>query len=224
MNAKNVLDFQRKLAVNNNRPWFTEHKGDYLTIKADLEAFTQQWIDAMAAEVDPELGALKPSDCMYRIYRDTRFSNDKTPYKHWIGIILAPHGGRKSINGCYYLHFEPGHCQMSAGVWCPTPELVKALRQDIYDNADELADIFSSEAAAPFFCSFDEDGQQKKIPAGFPKDFAHPEWLARRSFTVTTPLTDEEMCSADLFERLMAFCHAARPLNQFLDYTIEEHD
>lgn len=220
MNAKRILDFQKRLACNNNREWFNLHKDEYLAIKADLEAFTTDWIEA-AAEIDPELSKLTPKDCLYRIYRDTRFSQDKTPYKHWIGIILAPHGGRKSPFGCYYLHFEPGNCMFCAGVWCPEPELIKALRQDIFDNVDELEDIFSHPEVKPYFQSFDSDGQLKKIPAPFPKDFAHPDWLARKSFTVTLPLSDADMASPDLLSNVLTYCRAARRINQFLDYTIE---
>jgi len=218
MDARRVLDFQRRLALNNNREWFNEHKDEYLAIKADLEAFTLDWQSKMVA-IDPELGKLRLQDCLYRIYRDTRFSLDKTPYKHWIGIIMAPRGGRKSPYGCYYLHFEPGNCQMCAGVWCPEPELIKAMRQDIYDNADELANIF--EQSAPWFSGFDNDGALKKVPSPFPKDFEHPEWIARKSFTVTCPLTDEEMMSPEMPERLIEFCRAAKPLNDFLNYTVE---
>ena len=73
-----------------------------------------------------------------RIYRDVRFSSDKRPYKDHIGIILAPHGGRKSHYGCYYLHLQPGESMFAAGMWNPESELIKALRRDIYDNYDEL--------------------------------------------------------------------------------------
>lgn len=221
MNAKKVLSFIGSLAANNNREWFTSHKDDYLAVKADLEAFTAQWIEA-AAEIDPALGKLTPKDCMYRIYRDIRFSHNKEPYKDWIGIILAPNGGRKSRNGCYYLHFQPGQCMFAGGVWCPEPDLVKNLRQDIFDNADELEEIFARDDVMPYFSSFDDDGVLKKVPAPFPKDFAHPDWIARKSFTFSIALSDKEMCSPDFFSHLITLCRAAKPLNDFLDYTVNQ--
>lgn len=222
MNAKRVLDFQRQLVVNNNREWFNEHKNEYLAVKAELEAFTQEWINAMAG-VDESVADLQVKDCMYRIYRDTRFSADKTPYKNWIGIILAPKGGRKSQYGCYYLHFQPDHCMFAGGCWCPEPDMIKAFRQDIYDNTEELEAIFSSKDVVPYFQSFDNDGRLKKIPAGFPKDYAHPDWISRKSFTVEYLLTEEQMCSANLLDTVLTLCKAAKPINDFLNYTIDEN-
>lgn len=219
MDAKRILAFQRQLAVNNNREWFNAHKDEYLAIKAELEAFTQQWLDRMVA-VDPELADLTVKDCMYRIYRDTRFSHDKTPYKQWIGIILAPHGGRKSQYGCYYLHFQPDECMFAGGCWCPEPDQVKALRQDIYDNTEELEEIFARPEVAPYFSSFDDDGRLKKVPSPFPKEYAHPDWIARKSFTFGINLREEEMAAPDFMDHLIRLCTAAKPINDFLNYTI----
>lgn len=220
MDVRRILEFQRQLAVHNDREWFAEHKDEYLAVKADLEAFTRQWLEAMK-EIDPETADLKVSDCMYRIYRDTRFSANKAPYKDWIGIIVAPHGGRKSPYGCYYIHFQPGHCLFAGGVWCPEPDLMKALRQDIFDNYEELEDIFARPEVSAHFTGFDHDGELKKVPAPFPKDFKHPEWISRRSFTFEEHLTDEEMQADNLFDRLISFCRAAKPMNDFLNYTVE---
>lgn len=220
MDAHRILSFQRQLAVNNNREWFNAHKDEYLAVKADLDAFTQSWLDAME-DVDPELSDLTVKDCTYRIYRDTRFSADKTPYKNWIGIILAPHGGRKSPYGCYYLHFQPDNCMFAAGVYFPESEMLKALRQDIYDNTEELEEIFARPEVAQFFTTFDAEGQQKKIPAQFPKDYAHPDWLARKSFTISVPLSEAEMAAPDLLEHVLTLCRAAKPINDFLNYTID---
>lgn len=89
---KRTLEFLRQLAANNDREWFNAHKDEYLEVKADVEAFTQKLIDAVA-ELEPHAGTLRPSDCLYRIYRDTRFSADKSPYKTHIGIYINPRGG-----------------------------------------------------------------------------------------------------------------------------------
>lgn len=222
MNAKRILDFIGQLTCNNNREWFNAHKDEYLAVKSDLEQFTSEWI-AVASDIDPQLASLTTKDCMYRIYRDIRFSANKLPYKDWIGIILAPHGGRKSRHGCYYLHFQPGACMFAGGVWCPDSELIKSIRQDIYDNADELEAIFANEEVKPYFTSFDSDGALKKVPAPFPKDFPHPNWIARNSFTFSIPISDKEMCSPRFFDYLLSLCRAAKPLNDFLNYTVDNY-
>ena len=222
MNAQQVLEFLKRLTANNNREWFNAHKEEWLACKADLEAFTAQWLEAMQ-EIDPETTNLQVKDCMYRIYRDTRFSHNKAPYKDWIGLIIAPHGGRKSPYGCYYLHFQPGQCLFAGGVWCPEPDTIKALRRDIYDNYEELESIFAREDVAPLFQGFDHDGELKKLPAPFnhsAKDFPHPKWISRKSFTFEYHLTDADMQSPDFFERLLTLCRAAKPINDFLNYTV----
>lgn len=220
MDAKRILDFMSRLAVNNNRDWFNEHKDEWLLCKADLDAFTAEWLERMK-EVDPETADLRVSDCVYRIYRDIRFSANKAPYKDWIGLIVAPHGGRKSRYGCYYLHFQPGHCMFAGGVWCPEPDLIKAMRQDIFDNYEELEHIFAMPEVAKYFSGFDQDGQLKKIPAPYPKDFPHPTWISRKSFTFEHRLSDEEMAAPDLLDHLLDLCRAAKPLNDFLNYTVD---
>ena len=221
MDARHILDFISRLTANNNREWFNGHKEEYLAVKADLEQFTAKWIAAMA-DVDPQLALLTPKDCMYRIYRDTRFSANKLPpYKDWIGIILAPHGGRKSQHSCYYLHFQPGQCMFAGGMWCPEPDTIKALRRDIYDNYQELEELFARGDVKPYFTSFDTDGQLKKVPAPYPKDFPHPTWIARNSFTFSIAISDKQICSKQFFSHLMNLCHAAQPINSFLDYTLD---
>lgn len=222
MNVARILDFINRLTVNNNREWFNEHKDEWLQCKVDIEAFVARWLEAMR-EIDPETADLKVSDCVYRIYRDIRFSHNKAPYKDWLGIIVAPHGGRKSPYGCYYLHLQPGHCMFAGGVWCPEPDMVKALRQDIFDNYEELEEIFARPEVNRYFSGFDHDGELKKVPAPFPKDFPHPAWISRRSFTFEYPLSDEEMQAPELFDRLLDICRAAKPLNDFLNYTIENN-
>ena len=222
MNAQQVLEFLKRLTANNNREWFNAHKEEWLACKADLEAFTAQWLEAMQ-EIDPETTNLQVKDCMYRIYRDTRFSHNKAPYKDWIGLIIAPHGGRKSPYGCYYLHFQPGQCLFAGGVWCPEPDTIKALRKDIFDNYEELESIFSREDVAPYFQGFDHDGELKKLPAPYSqtaKDFPHPKWISRNSFTFEYRMTDADMQAPDFFEHLLTLCRAAKPLNDFLNYTI----
>lgn len=220
MNTTKILDFLRELSANNNREWFTAHKDEYMLIKKDTEQFVAKWIEAMQG-IDPELAGLQPKECLYRIYRDVRFSSDKRPYKEHIGLILAPHGGRKSHYGCYYLHLQPGECMVGGGMWNPEPELVKALRRDIYDNYEELEEIFSRDYVKRYFTSFDYWGAMKRVPAPYPSDFKHPDWIARKMFTYGVTLTDAQICSDTFFTQLIDICRAAAPINKFLNYTLE---
>ena len=221
MNAKAILEFLNALAVNNNREWFGEHKAEYTACKNDFEQFVQEWIDRMTA-LDPQLHGLQPKDCMWRIYRDTRFSTDKTPYKDHFGAFVAPKGGKKSPYAGYYVHLQPGECMFAAGMWCPEPELLKAIRQSILDNCDELEEIMERPQMRKYFSDFDTYSTLKKLPAGFPSDFPHPQWLKLKTFTVSCGLTDKEITSPALADKVMEMCEAAKPLCDFLDYTFEE--
>ena len=116
------MDFLSELSVHNDRTWFAEHKEWYENSRKCFETLGNQVIRGMAA-FDGEVSYLQAKDCIFRIYRDTRFSADKTPYKTHYGMFVAVNGGRKSYRGGYYLHLEPGgNSMVSGGVWCPTPE------------------------------------------------------------------------------------------------------
>lgn len=229
MDAQNILNFIRQLTQNNNREWFAAHKEWYDQVRQDVDAFTREWIAALA-QIEPEVATLQPKDCVYRIYRDIRFSPNKLPYKHWMGVYIAKRGGRKSPYGGYYLHLEPDHCMFAGGVWCPEPDLLKALRQDIYDNADELETIFSSPAVKPYLKDFDADDMLKTVPASFrqhnpdyPQDWPHADWLKRKTFTFSYPITEAQLAKPDFLQYLITLCKAGKPINDFLNYTVENN-
>lgn len=221
MDTEKILRFLTDLTRNNNREWFNSNKQTYLECKKDFEQFVTSWIERMA-ELDPQLGVLTPQDCNWRIYRDTRFSLDKTPYKDHFGSFIAAHGGKKSPYAGWYLHLQPGHCMFASGMWCPEPELLRAVRTSILDNYDELEQIMADKEFCRYFTDFDTDYMLKKVPAGFPQDFEHADWLRRKTFTLSCHLTDKEVCRPDFLDRFMRICKAAKPVNDFLNYTFEE--
>jgi uncharacterized protein (TIGR02453 family) len=138
---KEVLQFLRELEVNNNRAWFEENKKRYLAVKALHEAFVAELIHGVGL-FDPEVAGLEVKDTVFRIYRDVRFSPDKSPYKTHIGAYLA-RGGRKSPRGGYYVHLEPGHSFFSGGIWCPEAPLLRALREDVFNSVEEFKAIIN---------------------------------------------------------------------------------
>ena len=130
---KEILDFLAQLSCNNNREWFNEHKDWYIRCQKRFEEFTALWLERLV-EIDPELAGLQPKDCIWRIYRDVRFSHDKRPFKEWFGVFAAIKGGRKSDRGGYYVHLQPGQCMFGGGIWCPNKDLLHALRKEILAN------------------------------------------------------------------------------------------
>ena len=219
---KEILYFLAELAANNNREWFNEHKEWYVRCLKTFERFTAQWLQKMV-EIDPTLVDLQPKDCIWRIYRDVRFSHDKRPYKEWFGVYIAPKGGKKSDRGGYYVHLQPGQCMFAGGMWCPNRDLLQAVRREILANYDEVEEIFSNPLTNKYFHDFDSEQMLKKVPQGFPVDFIHAEWLKRKAFTFSTPLADEDVCTADFLDKVMEMTLASKPINDFLNYTFEEY-
>ena len=222
-NIKLILDFLAQLPYNNNREWFNAHKDQYLAAHAEFIDFSSQYLERLVAEVDPELAGLQPKDCVWRIYRDVRFSADKRPYKEWFGVFPAVKGGKKSLRGGYYVHFQPGCCMFAGGIWNPPADLLKALRVEIEANYEEVEDIMAQPGWQKYFGDFDTDWMLKKVPAGFDPDFVHADWLKRKMYTFSTPLTDQQMCAPDVLDRVIDIAKAAKPMNDFLNYTFEEY-
>lgn len=219
---KEILDFLRELACNNNREWFNAHKDWYKRCHEKVEVFTAQWLEQLV-KIDPELAGLQPKDCIWRIYRDVRFSHDKRPFKVWFGIFVAAKGGRKSDRGGYYVHLEPNHCMFGGGIWCPNKDLLHALRKEVLANYDEVEEIFANPMTNKYFQDFDTEQMLKKVPQGFPADFKHADWLKRKAYTYSTPLTDEEVCAKHFLDKVVEISEAAKPINDFLNYTFEEY-
>ena len=222
MNMKAILDFLSELACNNNREWFNEHKDWYRECQLRFEQFTVALLERLV-EMDPALGSLQPKDCIWRIYRDVRFSHDKRPFKEWFGVFPAVKGGKKSDRGGYYIHIQPGRCMFAGGMWCPNKDLLHAVRREIFANYDEVEEIFANPLTNKYFQDFDVDNMLKKVPQGFPSDFEHADWLKRKCYTFSTPLTDEQVCSADFLDLATELSKAAKPINDFLNYTFEEY-
>lgn len=219
---KDTLNFLTQLACNNNREWFTANKEWYVACRNRFADFSQTYINAMA-EIDPTLSGLTPADCIWRIYRDVRFSADKRPYKEWFGVFLAAKGGKKSMRGGYYVHIQPGHCMFAGGIWCPNPDLLKALKNEIFANYDEVEEIMNKPDFKRYFNDFDDEWTLKKVPTGFPADFVHADWLKRKAYTISCLISDEDVCSPDFLHKIVEIAKAAKPLNDFLNYTFEEY-
>ena len=226
---KEILQFLAELSCNNNREWFAEHKDWYKACYERFVSFSAEYIRRLA-EIEPELAPLQPKDCIWRIYRDVRFSHDKRPYKDWFGVFPAAGVpgkpktyGKHSMRGGYYVHLQPGHCMFAAGIWNPGKELLTALRKEIEANYEEVENIMAAPSWKRYFDDFDTDWMLKKAPAGFDPTFKHVDWLKRQSYTVSTPLTDKQVTSPDFIDQIIEIAKAAKPMNDFLNYTFEEY-
>ena len=213
-----VYRFLKELRAHNDREWFHANKEWYLEVKALHEAFIDEIIGVLA-KVDGEVEGLTAKDCVFRIYRDIRFSLDNSPYKTHIGAFIAK-GGRMAPRGGYYVHVEPGHSLLAGGIWCPPPALLKALRMDIYGNVEEFSEIMRDKEFSKYYRL---DGEKlKKVPAPFPSDFPEAEWLKYKYYTVEGDVDDAFFCGDGAAERVARRLALIVPFNRFLNYTVDE--
>ena len=171
-----TLHFLKKLKINNNRDWFDSNKTEYLASKEIFEEFVSELIKGIN-KFDKKVSLdLKPKDCTFRIYKDVRFSKDKTPYKNNMSASINPGGKKSNIPG-YYFHLEPDGCFLAGGVYMPMPDVLKAIRQEIDYNPLPLINVLKSASFKKEFNGLDEEDKLKNPPKGFNKDHAHSEIL-----------------------------------------------
>lgn len=213
-----TLQFLRNLEKNNNREWFNENKTLYQEAQQDVISFVEKLIEEMA-DFDEEMGKLEAKKSVFRIYRDTRFSKDKTPYKTNFGAGLGMGKGNK-ISG-YYLHIEPGKSFLASGVYKPEPTVLKTIRQEISAFGDEFKAILEQDEFRNYFRGLSVEDKLKKVPQGFEKDDKMAEYLKLKHFIVTHPVSDEQLLSENAFKEFAKIFKAMKPLNDFLQTPFE---
>lgn len=212
---RQTLDFLKDLIKNNNREWFQANKEHYDIARENMIAFTRELIDELH-KTDPEIDAgLDPKKCVMRIYRDIRFSLNKTPYKNNFGVSV-PTRGLKNGGAEYYLHITPGGSFIAGGYWMPEGDHLKAIRQEIDYNGAELKHIIDEPEFVKLFGDFRKQEQLKTVPQGYAADNEHIDLLKLKSFIAIHYLTDAEVCSKGGLEKIVSVCHKIHPLNIFL--------
>lgn len=196
-----TFGFLAAVKENNDREWFQQHRETYEQAWQNMKDFTQAVITGLA-ETDRYISEDIPvSKCLFRIYRDTRFSKDKTPYKTWLGAGIST-AGRKLNGPEYYLHIQPGNSFVAGGYWRPEKDHLAAIRQEIDYNGAELSAILE-EAAFKKNCQLDMQDKLKRPPAGYDEDNPYIEWIKLKSFTAFESFKDTELSSAGGLEKVL---------------------
>ena len=213
-----IFTFLMDLERNNNREWFQCNKDRYKVALQTFEEYVSRMIEGIRC-FDSEIPVLTPSDTIYSIYRDMRFSADKTPYKVYMSAAIKK-GGKKSLYGGYYIHIQPGHSLFGGGAGGRNTLLLKALRKDIYDNMDEFKEIVENEE---FSKNYVMSGDKlKKPPFPFRGDSSIGEWLSYKSYTPGCYVSDSFFTGKNVVERSIKRLRILQPLNRFLNYTLEQ--
>ena len=221
MNIPVIFQFLKNLAANNNREWFNEHRDEYETARTEFENLLAAVISRIGL-FDESIRGVQVKDCTYRIYRDTRFSSDKTPYKiHFGGYINAK--GKKSDHCGYYVHIQNGSCMLAGGSLCLPPNILKAVRQSIYDNIDEYIAIVEDPEFKKYFPVIGEDFL-KTAPKGFPKDFKYIDYLKCKEYTCAYNVPDEFFLAPDFLDKTEDAFRQFKRFADFINYTIDDFE
>jgi len=208
-----ALSFLKLLKKNNQREWFNKHKDRFLEEQGQVEVFA----DALLALLNEHDVIETPSGkkSLHRIYRDTRFSNNKTPYKNnWSGSYSR---AGKQRRGGYYFHIEPGNSFIAGGFWAPNPADLKRIRDDIAFDASPLRKIIKSKSFTASFGSLLGE-QVKTVPRGFDAHDAAIDLLRYKQFLVKRNFTDEEVLAENFLKEASLTFRNMRP---FFDYMSE---
>lgn len=212
--SSKTFDFLKKLTQNNNREWFTENKGLYTDSQENVINFLEDLIKEMGG-FDEELSKIDAKKSLFRIYRDTRFSKDKSPYKTNFGASLGM--GKGSQKGGYYLHLEPKKSFLAGGIYMPESSVLKEVRKEISLYGEDFLKILNQKDFKKHFPELDQDDKLKKVPQGFEKEDPMAEYLKLKNFIVVYNLKDEEVLDKNAVKNLAKIFKLMKPLNDFLN-------
>ncbi|MCD4795116.1 MAG: DUF2461 domain-containing protein [Bacteroidales bacterium] len=214
---QSILNFLTELKVNNNREWFQDNKPVFEDAKNSFEEFVNILI-LKIKEFDNTIDVSSAKECIFRIYRDVRFSKNKEPYKPNFGAYIAK-GGRKSEFAGYYIHIESGASFAGGGIYCPQPKVLKSVRDDIYNDSSNIKKIISEPTFKTVFPEMYGE-KLKTAPRGFPKDFPDIQLLNYKSYTVNKNLTNEDLTAGDFLDNLLSIFKTQKLFNDYLNGVI----
>lgn len=201
-----TLQFLIDLSANNNREWFQANKDRYEAAQENMKHFTRA-VEQALGETD-HLETAK----LFRIYRDVRFSKDKSPYKNYFGMGFSR--ATKRLRGGYYLHIEPGASFAGGGFWGPNAADLKRIRDEFAADDQPIRAIMANPVFKKYFGTLQGDAL-KTAPAGYDKNSPAIDLIRKKNFTVQRNFTDAEVGAGNFLQEVKLSFEAMRP---FFDY------
>jgi len=215
MFSENSYEFIEELKKHNDREWFAANKAWYEKARNDFELLVAGIIGEIAT-FDPEISHLNPKKCIFRIYRDTRFSEDKTPYKTHFGAVFRPQQLDKTSG--YYLHIGADESFLTCGHYMLMPDQLKKVRKGIYDDFETFNEILSDKTFKKEFGDlYRDDDMLKRVPNGFDKNHPAAEYLKLKHFYVLKNISKEQIFSEDFVKYAGDIYKKMQPLSIFLN-------
>jgi uncharacterized protein (TIGR02453 family) len=212
---KQIFDFLSDLERNNNREWFAQNKKRYEEAKKTLERFVTKLILNINS-FDSSIDIKDASKTFFRIYRDTRFSLNKDPYKINFGSIIVPEEQRRNSCGypAYYLHLQNNENFVSMGVYMPSPQVLKQLRSAIDEDFDSFSEIMAK-LKSSFGDLSREEESLKRVPAGFDRNSPAAEYLKLKNFYIFKEFPNAEVLQEDFLEKITLLYKASYELKEW---------
>jgi len=208
---KDSFAFLKDLAKNNNREWFGKHKSRYTAAHNNIIAFADRLLAELSKHDKIETASGK--DAVFRIYKDVRFSKDKTPYnKHWSGSFKR---ATRQLRGGYYFRIEPGNSFLAGGFWGPEPKDIKRIRENIDANYEDWQKLFSNKALVKTFGSLTGE-QLSSAPRGYAKDHPAINLLRHKQFILKYSFTDAEILEPGFLLKANDVFKKFRPFFDFM--------
>lgn len=214
MLKKETFRFLKNLKKNNNRPWFEKNKQQYLDAKQNIEETVQEIISHLG-KYDKNIAHLQAAKCMFRIYRDVRFSKDKSPYKTNLGASLS-YSNKKIAGAGYYIHIQPGESFLAGGIYMPDPAVLNKIRQEIDYNTKDFLKIVNNKFFKKLFGRFYDGDALKNNPKGYDKTHPQIGYLKLRHFIVTHDMKEAQMLKKDFPKKAAEVMREMIPLNRFI--------
>ena len=217
--SKSNLEFLKNLQQNNNRDWFTENKSVYEKHHIETINFADAVLNEMRKHDNIETISGKKS--LMRIYRDVRFSKDKSPYKtNWgIGFSRAT----KLLRGGYYVHLAPGESFVGGGFWNPEPADLQRIRKEISLSSKEFRAILNDKTFKNTFGELQGE-KLKTVPKGFEKDDEAIDLLQFKQFLISKKFSDKEVLEPDFYKKVNETFKAMRPFFDFMSYALTTNE
>lgn len=201
-----TINFLKDISKNNHKEWFDVHKPDYLKAKANMEGFMESVMSRLNETDDIE------GYHVYRIYRDVRFSKNKTPYKTFLHAYLKRRGAER--RGGYWVGIEPGNTSIGGGFYGPNKDDLLRIRKEFEADSKTIHGILNDKTFVKYFGKLKGDGV-KTAPKGFDKEHPNIELIRRKQFYAMRPFSDKEVLSPDFIDNVVDTLRAVRP---FFDY------
>ncbi len=217
MNIPVIFQFLKELSANNNREWFNSHRGQMKSCSEFENLLTV--IISRISLFDESIRGIEAKDCTYRIYRDTRFS-EELPTHIWEDISMRKERNPTIVAITCIWNRE--NCLLAGGSYCPPPPLLRALRQAVHDNIDEFRSIVEDPAFKQYFPVIGENFL-KTAPKGFPKDYPYLKYLQCKEYTVACCQPDSFFLAPDFFGSYTFFKQMKR-FSDFVNYTIDDFE